>query len=328
MKRIVPVGFVMLAVGFGLGWVCKPAASTEKSTAAGKPTASVSATSTNVKKAETATAEPLPSKVEKREPVDKAKVDQKEQIRKMQSQMSKQMTERMRAKFEKQIEKLAAGLNLTDAQKASLTAWLDDRMAKLGDVDFSNPKSMQSFSETLKTMTSKAMEDQLQASLTPDQKTALTDYKEKEIHAKADTLALKNLSKLQTAVEFVDGQRDEVYKILTEDAEKKAGEEETAADLAKLMTEGMGEDTDPYDLGIQSLMGKMGEAEESGGARKNGKETAQAIREAIDQSIEAKVDLLRPVLNENQLDQYRKELKTNGLGMMGPMLDAMEAGGK
>ena len=49
------------------------------------------------------------------------------------------------------------------------------------------------------------------------------------------------------------------------------------------------------------------------------------LREAFDKRIEAKVEALKPVLNQKQLDQYRTELKTKGMGIYGPMLMGMEA---
>jgi len=52
----------------------------------------------------------------------------------------------------------------------------------------------------------------------------------------------------------------------------------------------------------------------------------QKLRETIDKRIDAKVDLLRPVLNEKQLEQYRSELKSKGLGIYGTVLSGMEAG--
>ena len=56
------------------------------------------------------------------------------------------------------------------------------------------------------------------------------------------------------------------------------------------------------------------------------KKMVQKLREVIDKRIDAKVELLRPVLNDKQLEQYRTELKTKGLGVYGTVLSGMEAG--
>ena len=309
----------MLAVGFGLGLVCKPVLFPEKSTAtAGASSAVSNAPHADTKKAKLASADPLPSKVGEREPVDEDVAVVYERARKIQSHIAQQMNGRIRDQSERQISKLAHGLNLTDAQKASLTAWLDDRMAKLGDMDFFDYTSSEAINEVLKTMTSKVMEDQLQASLTPEQKTAFVNYKEREVHAKADAFALKHLSKMQTVVEFEDDQQDEVFKILSEAAAQNPAEEKAAPNLSELMMERVEVDADPYDLGIQNRIMKLGPG-------KTNKEIAQAIRDAIEQSIQSKVNLLRPVLNGNQLEQYRLELSTNAFSTFGPRLDGMEA---
>jgi len=233
---------------------------------------------------------------------------------------------RQREKLERQIERLAENLNLTAEQKRGLTTWLDDQMKKLEGMDFTDPKSMAGIPELSKALTNNALEDQLASSLTADQKTALADFKDREHHEKVDSMALKHLSKLQGIIDLKEGQREEVYKVLSESAEASVQSENDKPDMTKLFTEGMGIEMDPYDLGLQQAMTEsMGDPSMMSQAGGDQKQMAKNLREIFDKRIDAKVDQLRPVLNDTQLEQYRAELKSKGLGVYGPMLMSMES---
>lgn len=83
------------------------------------------------------------------------------------------------------------------------------------------------------------------------------------------------------------------------------------SDSLKLLGNRMGHDPDPYNLGIEDA---FTEAYSGGGTDKK---LAEAnFRNIIDQRIEAKVNQLRPVLNDKQLAQYRTELKNKGAGSL------------
>lgn len=329
MKNTMAVGLLMLGLGFAIGWMAKP---TPTGSADAKVTASKSSQSQPSAGGTSPSEAGLKIRRTERPPVAKDPSqptdEQIAQGKKVQGEMMKSMVKRMRSKFEAQIEKLSENLNLTPAQKDSLTALLDERMKALEKLDFSDPKSMEGMGEELKGLTTQAFEDQLASSLTEDQKVALTDFKAKELQAKVDTTALKSLSQLQGVIEFEDGQRDEVYKILTENAEAEAIKEAATPNLMELMTADMGFEMDPYDLNLQEAMtDAIGiDGSKMTTASPNDQKTmAKNLREIIDQRIDAKVESLRPVLNDKQLEQYRGELKTKGLGVFGPMLNAMDA---
>ena len=324
----------MLALGFALGWVAKPAATDGKSSAGVPANVAGNPPTTAPAKTETPPAS-LPSKRAEREAAPKKPADgmtdqQRAQAKKMQAEGMKMMRGNLRTKLEKQIERLAAGINLTSDQKAALTAWMEEKMKSLDSMDFSDPESMEDLEGLTKSLTAKGMEEQLEPSLSPDQKNLLAEFKEKERKGKADAGALKSLSMMQGVVEFREGQRDEVYKLLMEDAEARALAEEENPDPSKFFTEGMGIQMDPYDLGIQKAMtdavGMNGS--KLGKEPTDQKEMAKRIRESIDQRIDERVEKLRPALDDQQLDQYRNELKTKGLGFYGSVLSGMEKSGE
>ena len=324
----------MLALGFALGWVAKPAVIGGNSSTgvpaevAGAPPMVAPA------KSEAPPASLLTKRAEReaapKKPADGMTAEQRAQAKKMQAEGMKMMRGNLRTRLEKQIERLAAGINLTPDQKAALTAWMEEKMKSLDNVDFTDPKSMEDLESLTKSLTAKGIEDQLEPSLSAEQKSLLAEFKDKERKGKADAGALKSLSMMQGVVEFKEGQRDEVYKLLMEDAEARALAEEENPDPSKFFTEGMGIQMDPYDLGIQKAMtdavGMNGS--KMGKESADQKEMAKRIRESIDQRIDERVEKLRPALDDQQLEQYRNELKTKGLGFYGSVLSGMEKAGE
>ena len=322
------VGIGMLALGVAIGWSVKPDATVRK--AAESPSPEIVSKPSSPPPAQVAVAEPPPPgkralrEPSVKKPADEPSEDAKKQATRIQGEMAKMMSGRQRAKFETYIQRISDNVNLTDPQKASLTAWLDESMKKLGEMDFSKPESLTSITDLVGGISEKAIDDQLAAALTDEQKVAFNAFKEKEYQTKVDSSALKSLSKLQSVVDFEDGQRDEVYKILSEAAGEKVRREQEKPDPSAMFTEGMGFDMDPYDLGLQQAMTEsMTELTQSGG-KMDSKVAAKGMREIIDKRIDEKVEQLRPVLNEKQLEQYRSELKTKGLGVFGTALMSMD----
>ena len=322
MKNLTVVGLLMLGLGFCLGWLVKPLTVVDPAVQAisGKP--AVASVPEPIQDA------PPPGKHAIREaPVTKTagtpSEAQMNQAKTMQAEMSKKMVDGLRAKFTTRIERLAENLDLTADQEAQLTAWLDGQMKEMGNLDISGS----GFAGNTRMPTEKSMEEQLALSLSAGQKDALQEFKGREHQSKVDTTALKSLSKLQGIIQFEEGQRDEVYKVLTESAEASLLAEDDKPDVTKMFTEGMGIEMDPYDLGLAQAMSSMrSDPTRNGESPASSQEMAKTIRETVDKRIDDKVEQLRPVLNDRQLELYRNELKTKGLGVYGPMLMGMEKG--
>ncbi|MEO7101175.1 MAG: hypothetical protein ABI162_17620 [Luteolibacter sp.] len=330
MKNVIVVGSLMLGLGVAIGWLAKPvplpvATPVIAAAAPAKPVGDVVTT--------TVSESSVPGKRAQREPVVKKPdgmptKEQMSQAKKMQVDMFEAMGKRQRDKFEKHIARLSENLTLTDEQKAKLNTWLDERMKKLDEMDITDPKSMEGMTASFKELTNKGLEEQLAPFLSADQKTAFADFKDREHRSKVDTAALKSLTTLQGVIEFEDGQRDEVYKALTEAAESTVVTEDEAPDISKMMTEGMGIEMDPYNLGLQKAMtDAMTDPSMLAKSGNEKKQMVSKIRETFDKRIEDKVEQLRPVLNDKQLDLYRNELKTKGMGVYGTVLSSMENAG-
>jgi CRISPR/Cas system CSM-associated protein Csm2 small subunit len=322
MKHNIVIGSLVFGLGMVTGWFIKPAPTSLASSEAARGSASKALTSAAL----TSPSEPaIPGKRAQREPVVQKPAnmpteEQMAQANKMQGEALKAMVKRHRAKLAQQIVRLDEKLQLTTEQKSGLTTWLDDQMKKMESMDLSDRSSFGKLHELASSITIEALENQLATTLTSDQQAALADFKDNDLHLKADAMALKSLSKLQGIIEFEDGQRDEVYKILTKNAEATTLAESKNTDMAKFYTEDMGIDMDPYDLGLQQaitdFMTDMGKEQTT---TLDQSQIAQKIRELVDKRIEEKVNQLQPVLNDKQLARYREELKSKGKPNLGPV---------
>lgn len=320
----------MLGIGIAIGWLAKPAPDTTPVAAVSEPS-KTNSISKPASPAEPPAESSTPRKRVSREPsVKKPSAaltgEEMEQAKKMQQGVAKAMIDRQRAKYEQHIQRLADSLGLTADQKSKLGTWLDGQMKKYEGMDFSNPESMSGVGDLAKSLSTQAIEEQLAPLLTEDQKSSLTTFKEKDRQTKVDSMALKNLSHLQGIIEFEDGQRDEIYKVLSAAAEERLLKQQEKPDPTAIFTEGMGIEMDPYDLGLQQAFGEIAGDLAKSGEASDQKQVAKSMREIIDQRIEAKVEQLRPVLNDKQLEQYRTELKTKGAGVFGNAIMGLEDG--
>lgn len=330
MKSPAIVGVVMLVIGIAIGWVVKPtpetgkpsltAASSEKPAALTPPsTASqpIAESPTPGKRAIRPTESPKPAP-------GTPTAEQMDQAKQMQSQMAKKMVERQRQKFEQQIDSLTESLSLTETQKSKLSGWLDERLKNFETLDLTDPATSEKFMEESKLLNDETLQAQLAGTLTAEQQTALTDYQDREHRGKVDALALKNLSNLQGIIRFEDGQRDKVYEILSEGAEESLADKSKTPDIGSMFTEGMGIEMDPYGLDLQQAMTEvMGDPAQLKNGAMN-PDMTKKVREIVAARIDAKIERLRPVLNDKQLEAYRTELQTKGLGVYGTVLDSMD----
>ncbi len=203
---------------------------------------------------------------------------------------------KMQGMIQQRIDKLAGALELTDVQKANLHSWLD----KLGED-----------ADAMRSVTNKQLEEQLLATLTGKQKIALDTLKSRETRSRIQAEALKSLSQMQGVIDFEEDQQDAVYKILNDAAVAKITEENKKSDLLQILDNRMGYDSDPYNLGIEDAFTEAYSGEET-----DRKQAEENLRDIMNQRIEAKVNQLRPVLNDKQLAQYRTELKNKGAGSL------------
>lgn len=315
------LGLLIFVMGVAVGWVSR---GIPQSQSDGSPDALMAKAPAKVSSAtqsgnESSAPSPVPGKRAIRETSPKKEKnamfdpDSKE-AKEMQDRVGKMMANRKRTALEQRITKLAESLNLTEDQKAKLMAWVDERVGKLESSNLMDPTAS---AEALKAASDAGLDEKLAENLTEDQKAAFAGFKEREKQTKIDSMALKSLSQLQGVIDFEEGQRDEVYKILSESAEERL-QKSAASPLSEMSMMGdFGVDIDPYGLGIQEAMQEAFKPEEM---EKNPEGWRTGMQGIIDKCINEKVEKLRSVLNDKQLEQYRAELKNKGAGMFGGAL--------
>ena len=284
-------------------------------TAAGKNRSSVDS-SPAVTAGPIVTAPPAGKRATREAPAKKTVVPSNEEVTKL----IRASIERQRKKFETQIQRLDDTLHLSPEQKARLVAWLDERMKAYDGMDFNAPGAMTG-PDDLMQISPKVLSELVAPTLTVDQQTMLAAFNEREHRTAVDSATLKKLSQLQGIVDLEEGQRDQVYDLLSEEAEDRLAKPNPMA----AFTEGIGFEIDPYDLGLQQALNDAKRADPAG-AGADQKQLALTVREIMRQRIDARVERLRPVLDDKQLEQYRTGLETKGLGVFSRVLDTMEAG--
>ncbi len=318
-----------LGLGIAIGWFAKP-----DSQAPAEPVALAKAAAPAARPV--ASADPAPSrsgKSEHKATLEKKKTQldadiaaQEAKVAESKDRMTDVLSNSYRKKLEGYLATLDENLNLTPAQKDALKKAIEAQLEEVKklmsreDAD-ENPAD---FMKNLPPMGPDALDASLAAILSPEQKTAFDSYKTREKARQVDAKALKKLSHLQGLIEFKEGQRDEVYRVLSESAERSLAQPNQMAALTDAFSGGAGMniDMDPYDLGIQQIF--MDSTSELGSLQGGDqKAMAKVFQEKIDKLVEDKVNELRPVLDDAQLEKYRQELKTKGLGPYGAMFQHM-----
>ena len=166
-------------------------------------------------------------------------------------------------------------------------------------------------SSSIAPITTEALESQLAGDLASDQQTVLAEFKEKEFRREVDTSALKTLATLQKDIEFEGGQRDEIYKILTQNAEKNVLEKLKNPGTSDMLTANGGADRDPYDIRLpKPAEGSVKNLPKPGDTGHLNLEIDATVFVAFNKRVEEKIDELRPILNEKQLATYREKLES------------------
>lgn len=319
-----------LGLGIAIGWFAKPDSQPGPAIAASPRSAERPAEKTPAPGSSAAKPDrSRPAKIERVKPEAEDEDDAETAARtaRADERVTEMFTANYRKKLDAYIAALEENLNLTPGQKESLKTAIEGQLEQLkkfisdSEANFAaggNPM------EKLPPLGTEALDSQLAALLDPEQKTAFDAYKTREKARQVDAKALKRLAHLQGVLEFKEGQRDEIYRILSESAEASLAKPDPMSAYSDIFSGGgmgMNIDMDPYDLGIQQLF--MESAADLARLQEDDKAMAKVFREKIDGLIENKVNELKPVLDEAQLEKYRQELKTKGLGPYGTMLEQM-----
>ncbi len=312
-----------LAIGLAIGWIVKPTPA-----APAADLAKVAPPKTSPRK----DPKPTPPTADKTKPKVTSSFiiggrqqpgemsdDDQSQAKKMQKRMEEMMQKRQEKKLEARILKLVAQLNLTPEQEAALRKAAAENQvdaASLMSGDF-DPSQLANLSAD------GSIEDSLADILTDEQKEEHAALKKRELANKIESKALQNLAKLGD-LDMTQEQKDAAYDILYKQAEETTTDEESSANgILSAVTEGLGLEIDPDDLDF----GAISATEAENGEAPNQQDLMARMQESQQRKIEEKIEALRPVLNDDQLEQYRQSLNLRQGGILGGVLGGFSIGG-
>jgi hypothetical protein len=307
-----------LGIGIAIGWFARPMP---------EPSSTVNEKSSGASSSRSSDTKPLadarpakPAKPDRERPDPKEHKESTAKAKEMMGKMQDAALGRQRTKLEQYAATLKENLKLSPDQVEKLKAAVESQLAEIEKMLGGSGGAM-SFGGDLAAVTADPLEACLAGTLSAEQQADLDSFKQREKTRKADAIALKSLSQLQGIVEFKEGQRDQVYEILTRSAEASVATPDPAADLSNMLTDGMGVEMDPYGLGLQKL---LTESMADTALQKDQQAGMKKFREVFEKRVDEKVEELRPVLDDAQLERYRAELKAKGAGPFSAMMMGME----
>ncbi len=231
----------------------------------------------------------------------------------MQDRMSQMFKKRQMAKLDARIAKLVNQLNLTPAQEAALRKAAEEKMEGLGDL-FSGNGDRSNLANMMK---GDGIDEALADILTPGQLEEHEEVKKRELANKVEAKALKNLAKLSN-LDLSQEQKDAAYDILYKQAEGSVTDDSGAGGMFSMITDGLGIEIDGDAIGLAANLIPNAEDMENGDVERPDPQAMMAkMKENQAKQIDDKVKALSPVLNDSQLEQYRKDLELKSGGIFG-----------
>jgi len=247
----------------------------------------------------------------------------KKRIEESQSRQTEMVKKRLGDKFDMQITAMVKELGLNASQEKALRAFYAEQLEK---VDFANGMSAMGDADKMKEMAAAlrgdGLNDAMKNVLSADQMEGLEAMQERKQNSKIESRAMKDLAKLQQTLDLSEDQKQKVYDVLMEDAEKSLESQSDADYVTRSMMSSMGVKMDLGDMDMGSVMSLHTDGEDAPTDRAS---MIKQMKENRQKKIDAKVERLAPVLDESQQQQYRKSLENKG-GMFNMMLQGVEAG--
>ena len=316
MKNPLIIAIVCIALGFAAGWIAKPDPTPEPKVASvdssdKKPTRTITKSPSD---------NPAPSRERKTTLTSRVYTpgqvgeETNPEAEAAMNNWSKIMKDKQKAKSDARIAVLVDKLNLTPAQEAQLRAAMEKQLEAMGNIfDPSAGGGAKSPKDIASLLTGDGLDDTLSDILTPEQEGEYDALKKRERDNKIEASALKNLAKL-SFLDMSQEQKDAAYDILYSQAETSVDKKSPGSAMMSIVTSGMGIELDADDLGVSGIVDAQfsGEA----GTTEPGDIMAR-MKESQAKKVDEKIEALRPVLDEKQLEQYRNHLESNSSGLLG-----------
>ncbi|MCP5538221.1 MAG: hypothetical protein H7A51_18560 [Akkermansiaceae bacterium] len=325
MKNSLILALVCIALGFAAGWLAKPEALAPEETETASRPASRSASpfipqglsETDTPKAARRSGVTVKT-VKAGEEMDP---EMKKRIEDSQRKQNELARKRIADKNDMLIAAMVKELGLNAEQEQALRAFYAAQMEKIefgdGMAALADPQKMKEMAAALR---GDGLNDAMKNLLSAEQMDGLEAMQERQKNNVVEARAMKDLAKLQQALDLSEDQKQKVYNVLMEDAEKSLATQSDADYVTRSMMSGMGIEMDFGDMDMGSVMNLHVEGENAPADRAA---IIQRLKETRRKQIDEKVDRLAPILNETQQQQYRKSLESQG-GMFNMMIQGMD----
>lgn len=318
MKNNLIIAVICLALGGALAWSFKPATPEPETTQNSSATPQKSPPPVSSRRSQNAARQTSASE-RLVEVTPEATPQPRNQGNRPQNRMQELFKKRMSDQMNARISQLVASLNLTPAQEQQLRDLVSQKIDELSNPDPNNPNPAEAFAKLAELTRSDYLDTLAADLLTNDQKTAHEALKQRELANQVEARALKDLAGL-SSLDLTAAQKDAAYDILLKQAEESVPAKNGSTNgIASLVTESLGLDLEALGLDEVLSEGSAGPSQNQG-ERPNPREMFARIRERQTQMIDQQVESLRPVLNDQQLEQYRQNLERRNSGLLGGIL--------
>jgi len=322
MKNTLLLALVCIALGFSAGWLAKPNTATTETTQTNKQSKrSSTTTASSSEKPNPRTRHRSQAEVKTVTSDDELDPETKKRIEEAQERQKKIMSEQLGKKFNLKIATMVKELGLDATQEKALRAFFDKQIDLLSS---SNPMENMSDPDSMKMMAAAmrgdGLDDYMKDFLSEEQMEGLDTFQKRQQKNKIEGKALKDLSTIQQVLDLSDDQRDAVYNVLVEDAEKSIANQSDANVVMGGMMKSMGLDMDMGEMDMGSLMALESPQNEE---KVDKASIITKMKDDRAKKIDTKVERMASVLDDAQLKQYRNHLESKG-AMFNMMIQGIE----
>lgn len=244
----------------------------------------------------------------------------------MSEEMNRKITTMLKkqkiAQIDARIAKLVAQLNLTDGQEAALRKATESRLEGFKKL-FGKDGDPSQLGEL---MQSDGIDEALVDILTTEQVEEHKAVKKRERANRVEARALQELARLSD-LDLTQDQKDAAYDIFYQQAEESVGDGTPAQGMLSVVTDGFGIEVNSDALDLPTAVIPANDDVASGTAKSDPQTLMRVARERMEQRINERVNSLRPVLSEAQLEQYQRSLELRQGSLFTEFLGETEVGG-
>ncbi|GEM_PF-4742676 len=218
-------------------------------------------------------------------------------------------------KFDIRLTKLSSQLELNAAQQQNIKELLEAQIKDIVKED--TTQGLVSFD-----LDGKKLADQLLADImTDEQKIRYEALKERERESAIDSKALQNLAGINKLLDLNDDQKDNVYEILHKRATKTIDKPtDQTGGYFSMTSSGDGVEVVSDTFGIGQILDQQRKAIKENGTKTDSTTLKKMATEGANQNINIRLAELSSVLDDSQIEQYRKHLTTQANSIIGNMV--------